>query len=117
RLDERGVAVRLCSEAVVNVAYHETEGTLGSEENEGVQEGNRVRAARNAYEEIVSRIEEPADHGLPQRGGQARRRRSRSCPGTGHRRDSTPAVVTPPGGQPRRTRPRTSRASRWERSA
>ena len=43
----------------MDVADCEPERVLGAEEDERVQEGDRVGAARDAYEDVVSRIEEP----------------------------------------------------------
>jgi hypothetical protein len=59
RLDEDGIAVRFRAEPVMDVADREPERVLGAEEDERVQEGDRVGAARDAYEDVVSRIEEP----------------------------------------------------------
>ena len=68
RLDERRIPVRLGPEAVVNVTDGELEPELGAEERERVEEGDRVGAARDAYEDVVSGAEEaPADCGLPDR--------------------------------------------------
>jgi hypothetical protein len=56
---------------MVNVAHGEPERVLGAEEDERVEEGDRVGATRDAYEDVVSGLEEPAaGHGLPHGGGQ-----------------------------------------------
>ena len=75
RLDEGGIAVCFRTEPVVDVANREPERVLGAKEYERVQEGDRVGAARDAYEEVVSRVEEslPAGHRLPHGGDQGRR--------------------------------------------
>jgi hypothetical protein len=71
RLDEGRVPIRLRSETVVNVADREPERVLGAKEDERVEEGDRVGAARDAYEDVVPPGQEPStDDGLPDRGGQ-----------------------------------------------
>ena len=117
-LDEGGIPVSLRSETMVNVTNAESERELGTEEDEGVQEGDGVRPPRDAYEDMLSRVDKPlAGYCRPHRGGQERGLRLMATSLMAHRRHSNPAGVTHPGARPRRTRPRTARASRWGRSA
>ena len=70
-LDERGVPVCLGSKTVVYVTDGEPEREFGAEKDERVQEGDRVGAARNPYEDVVSRVDEPVtDQGRPHGRGQ-----------------------------------------------
>jgi len=70
-LDEASVSIRFGPEAMMHVAHGEPEHELGAKQDEGVQEGDRVGAARDAYEDVLSRIDEPrAGHCLPHGGGQ-----------------------------------------------
>ena len=118
RLDEVGIPVGFRPEPVVHVADGDLKAVPRTQEDERVEQGDRVGATRDAYEDVVSRIEEsPPDDGVAHRGGEERRLAARLLRIIGHRRRSSPAAVTRPAGRPRRSHPRTAPASRSGRSA
>jgi hypothetical protein len=68
RLDEARVAIRLRAKAVVDVADRELEREPGPEQDQRVKEGDRVGAARNAYEDVVAGLEETVPDDRPPKG-------------------------------------------------